>query len=62
MAALVKFLAVGRLVKNKDGTFSENQHQVIAQLAQDKNDSMYKSYKNHVKQIMNKGAQKTQTK
>jgi len=45
MAALVKFLAVGRLVKNKDGTFSENQHQVIAQLAQDKNDSMYKSYK-----------------
>jgi len=58
MAALVKFLAVGRLVKNKDGTFSENQHQVIAQLAQDKNDSMYKSYKNHVKQIMNKGAQK----
>jgi len=56
--ALVKFLAVGRLAKNKDGTFNENGHQIIALLAQDKNDSTHKSYKNHVKQIMNKGAQK----
>jgi len=54
---LVKFVAVGRLVK-KDGAFVENQHQVIASLAADKDDPALKNYKNHVKQIMNKGAPK----
>jgi len=54
--SLVKFLAVGRLVKDKDGAFSENEHQIIAMIAQDKNDPTYKSYRTHVKQIMNKGA------
>jgi len=54
----VKFLAVGRLAKNSDGSFNENDHQIIALLAQDKNDPSYKSYKTHVKQIMSKGAPK----
>jgi len=55
---LVKFLAVGRLVKNKDGEFEENAHQVIALLAENKEDPTYKAYRTHVKQIMNKGAAK----
>jgi len=55
---LVKFLAVGRLVKNKDGEFEENQHQVIAVLAENKDDPTFKAYRTHVKQIMNKGASK----
>jgi len=56
---LVKFLAVGRLVKNKDGDFEENQHQIIALLAENKDDpTSYKAYRTHVKQIMNKGASK----
>jgi len=55
---LVKFLAVGRLVKNKDGEFEENQHQIIALLAENKDDPTYKAYRTHVKQIMNKGASK----
>jgi len=56
--ALVKFLAVGRLVRNKEGGFSENQHQVVAWIANDKNDPQLKSYKQHVKEIMNRGAAK----
>jgi len=55
---LVKFLAVGRLVRNKDGTFAENQHQVVAWLSNDKNDAQLKAYKQHVKEIMNRGAAK----
>jgi len=56
---LVKFLAVGRLVKNKDGEFEENQHQIIALLAENKDDpTSFKAYRTHVKQIMNKGASK----
>jgi len=56
---LVKFLAVGRLVKNKDGEFEENQHQIIALLAENKDDpTSNKAYRTHVKQIMNKGASK----
>jgi len=55
---LVKFLAVGRLVKNNDGEFEENQHQIIALLAENKDDPTYKAYRTHVKQIMNKGASK----
>jgi len=56
--SLVKFLAVGRLVKDKEGNFSEDQHQMIATLAADSDDAAVKSYKKHVKQIMNKGATK----
>jgi len=56
--SLVKFLAVGRLVKDKEGNFSEDQHQMIATLACDNDDAAVKSYKKHVKQIMNKGATK----
>jgi len=56
--SLVKFLAVGRLVKDKEGNFSEDQHQMIATLASDNDDAAVKSYKKHVKQIMNKGATK----
>jgi len=56
---LVKFLAVGRLVKNKEGEFEENQHQIIALLAENKDDpTSSKAYRTHVKQIMNKGASK----
>jgi len=56
--SLVKFLAVGRLVRGKDGQFSENQHQIIASKAADKNDPQHKSYKQHVQEIMNRGAPK----
>jgi len=56
---LVKFLAVGRLVKDSDGNFQESQHQVISDLAHDEPEAAaVKSYRNHVKQIMNKGAPK----
>jgi len=56
---LVKFLAVGRLVKNSEGEFEENQHQIIALLAENKDDpTSNKAYRTHVKQIMNKGASK----
>jgi len=54
----LKFLAVGRLVRNPDGSFAENQHQVIAQYAINDDDTISKSYKTHVKQIMSKGAAK----
>jgi hypothetical protein len=55
---MVKFLAVGRLAKDDSGNFLENQHQIIAMLPHDKNDPTFKSYKTHVKEIMNKGAAK----
>jgi len=55
---MVKFLAVGRLAKDESGNFLENQHQIIAMLPHDKNDPTFKSYKTHVKEIMNKGAAK----
>jgi len=56
--ALVKYLAVGRLAKGKDGNFIEDEHQIIASASHDKDDPAAKGYKNHVKQIMTKGAQK----
>jgi len=56
--ALVKYLAVGRLAKNKEGNFVEDEHQIIASTSSDKDDPAAKVYKNHVKQIMTKGAQK----
>jgi len=57
-SSMVKFLAVGRLAKDEQGNFLENQHQIIAMLPHDKNDATFKSYKTHVKEIMNKGAAK----
>jgi len=56
--SLVKFLAVGRLVRGKDGQFGDSLHQIIASRAADKNDPQAKSYKQHVQEIMNRGASK----
>jgi len=56
--SLVKFLAVGRLVRGKDGQFSDSLHQIIASRAADRNDPQAKSYKQHVQEIMNRGAPK----
>jgi hypothetical protein len=56
--SLVKYLAVGRLVKDEEGQFKEGKHHVIAGLLADKGDAAAKSYKTHVKQIMDKGATK----
>jgi len=56
--SLVKFLAVGRLVRKTDGTYSENLHQIVASRAADKSDPQVKSYKSHVQEIMNRGASK----
>lgn len=55
--SLVKYLAVGRLVKD-DGEFKEGKHQIVCGLMNDSNDPSGKSFKNHVKQIMDKGANK----
>jgi hypothetical protein len=56
--SLVKYLAVGRLVKDEDGTFTQAKHHVVAGLLADNGDAQAKSYKTHVKQIMMKGANK----
>jgi len=54
---LVKFLAVGRLVKNKEG-FSKDKHQVVASLPAEKDNPQNKTYHTHLTQIMNNGAEK----
>jgi vesicle-associated membrane protein 4 len=58
MANLVKFLGVGRLVKNDDGTFAEGEHQLIAAKTNKADEGATKEYKKHVTQIMDKGAAK----
>lgn len=58
MASLVRYLAVGRLVKGPDGKFKEEKHQIVASLVSKKDDPSAASYKAHVKAIMNKGAAK----
>jgi len=56
---LLKFLAVGRLVRNEDGQFNRDKHQIIAAAAADKNDTANNStYVTHLSQIMANGAEK----
>jgi len=55
--SLVKYLAVGRLIK-ENGNFVEDQHQIISNALAQEYDPQDGSYKSHVKQIMNKGATK----
>jgi len=56
---LLKFLAVGRLVRNEDGSFNRDKHQIIAAAAADKNDTANNStYVTHLSQIMANGAEK----
>jgi len=56
--SLVKFLAVGRLVRKSDGSFSDTEHQIIASRGANKGDPQAKAYKSHVQEIMNRGAAK----
>jgi len=55
--SILFYLAVGRLVK-ENGEYAEGKHQVIASAAAPSSESQEKDYKNHVKQIMDKGAAK----
>jgi len=57
MSSQIKFLAVGRLVK-EDGVFAAGKHKVLCSQLADHNDGLVKSYKTHVQQIMDKGAAK----
>jgi len=57
---MVKYLAVGRLVKDANGKYKEDKHVVIASMLAKKDDPAAKNYKNHCKAIMNKGASKLQ--
>lgn len=56
--SLVKYLAVGRLVVDKNGAFQDGAHQIVAYRAADKADPQAASYKQHVQEIMNRGAAK----
>jgi len=51
-------LAVGRLVRNKDGTFAKDKHQIIAQYAAEPDSQINATYVTHLTQIMNNGADK----
>ena len=57
--ALLRFLAVGRLVALPDGRWAEGKHQLLCSYAP-KDDREVKAYKSHIKAIMNKGANKLQ--
>jgi len=56
---LVKYLAVGRLVKS-DGQYKEGKHIIIVEYTGNKKDKDQINYRNHITAIMNKGAQKLQ--
>jgi len=58
--SLLRFLAVGRLVVGSDGRWSnDGKHQLLC-FQSAPNDNSVKSYKAHIKAIMNKGASKLQ--
>lgn len=58
---LLKMLCIGKLSKNLDGTFNNEQHELLSYRAIDTIDkSVQKAYKTHCKAIMSKGAQKLQ--
>lgn len=55
--SLVRYMAVGRLAK-VGGEFVEGKHQIIAFMLCDNTDPAAKNYKDHARQIMNKGSHK----
>lgn len=57
MSSVLFYLAVGRLVK-KDGEYAEGGHVLVASATAPSCAANEKSYKTHVKQIMDKGAAK----
>jgi len=59
-AALVKFLAVGKLVKDASGEFAAGKHLVLCSHLQEASDPAAKSYKTRVGDIMTKAASKLQ--
>lgn len=52
--ALTKQLAVGRLVKNKQGEFASGKHQLIATMLADPRDEFKDVYKNKLIKVMNR--------
>lgn len=56
-SSLVRYLAVGRLTK-EGGEFIEGKHHIVAFLLSDNMDPAAKNYKDHAKQIMDKGSHK----
>ena len=58
MSTVLFYLAVGRLHKDQGGNFVEGKHVLIATAAHPSRESSEGDYKNHVEQIMDKGAAK----
>jgi len=55
--SILFYLAVGRLVK-ENGEYAEGRHQIIASAPAPSQEAQERDYKNHVQEIMNKGASK----
>jgi len=58
---LVKYLAIGRLVKGSDGQFKANKHQIIASFLCNKDDPNAQNYKKYSQAIMNKRGHKLES-